>query len=307
MDAVLHEVDANVLVLALTGSSEELVDRITAQMPKRTAKAFRRQLRKPGPTRLSDVESAQQIVADAAAQIITRRANSHKLSKKIGAHLLTWPRSSAKTTPAKSTSGASVQAGLRSASPTCAARPTTIWTPCAARPPRSCKQAHQQAEQIRRQAEVAGRKAAEAAVERMLDEKVAKRMDTLLPALETNGRQLNDAKGELLATGNNRPYSVATAMAAADHPPRTEHTSRRSRSTSSPKHCDWPPAPTKSRCTSIRPTTNTSALKSSGWPKPSATSRRRKSSPTPKSPPAAAASKPIRRNRSANRIATEAN
>src|SRR3954453_2532340 len=45
--------------------------------------------------------------------------------------------------------------------------------------------AHHQAEQIRRQAEAAGRKAAEAAIERVLDERVGKRMETLLPALET--------------------------------------------------------------------------------------------------------------------------
>src|SRR6185503_15857931 len=54
------------------------------------------------------------------------------------------------------------------------------------------QQAHQQAEQIRRQAEVAGRKAAEAAVERILDEKVGKRMETLLPALERLVQELND-------------------------------------------------------------------------------------------------------------------
>src|SRR6185295_6477928 len=47
------------------------------------------------------------------------------------------------------------------------------------------QQAHQQAEQIRRQAEVAGRKAAEAAIERVLDERVAKRMETLRHALAT--------------------------------------------------------------------------------------------------------------------------
>ncbi|MEX2315921.1 MAG: FliG C-terminal domain-containing protein [Pirellulales bacterium] len=72
--AVLRDVDAGVLVLALAGSSDELVDRIAGQMPKRTAKAFRRQLRRLGPTRLSDVEAAQQAVARAAARIIGRHA-----------------------------------------------------------------------------------------------------------------------------------------------------------------------------------------------------------------------------------------
>jgi flagellar assembly protein FliH len=75
------------------------------------------------------------------------------------------------------------------------------------------QQAHQQAEQIRRQAEVAGRKAAEAAVERILDEKVARRMDTLLPALEQLVREINDAKGELQAHWERSAVKVATAIA----------------------------------------------------------------------------------------------
>jgi flagellar assembly protein FliH len=58
---------------------------------------------------------------------------------------------------------------------------------------------HREAEQIRRQAEAAGRKAAEAAIERILDEKVAKRMQSLVPALEQLVSQINDAKGQLLA------------------------------------------------------------------------------------------------------------
>jgi flagellar motor switch protein FliG len=65
---VLGAVDANVLVLALAGSGDDLVERIAAQMPKRTGKEFRRRLRKLGPTRLSDVEAAQQAVARAAAE-----------------------------------------------------------------------------------------------------------------------------------------------------------------------------------------------------------------------------------------------
>lgn len=68
LEAVLREVDANVLVLALTGSSEELIDRIVKQMPRRSAKEFRRQLRRLGPTRLSDVAAAQRAVAGVAAR-----------------------------------------------------------------------------------------------------------------------------------------------------------------------------------------------------------------------------------------------
>jgi flagellar assembly protein FliH len=75
------------------------------------------------------------------------------------------------------------------------------------------QQAHQQAEQIRRQAEIAGRKAAEAAVERILDEKVARRMESLLPALEQLIQQINDAKGELQSHWERSAIKVATAIA----------------------------------------------------------------------------------------------
>ena len=79
---VLRDVDANVLALALAGSRDELVDRICEQMPKRTARAFRRELRRLGPTRLSDVEAAQRAVAGrrraatCAAATVARRCRS---------------------------------------------------------------------------------------------------------------------------------------------------------------------------------------------------------------------------------------
>jgi flagellar assembly protein FliH len=75
------------------------------------------------------------------------------------------------------------------------------------------QEAHQQAEQIRRQAEAAGRKAAEAAAERILEEKIAKRMTSLVPALEQLVAQINDAKGELLAQWEQAAIRVATAIA----------------------------------------------------------------------------------------------
>jgi flagellar motor switch protein FliG len=73
LSAVLREVDANVLALALAGSHDELVDRIASQMPKRTARVFRRELRKLGPTKLSDVEGAQRIVAESATRYLVQR------------------------------------------------------------------------------------------------------------------------------------------------------------------------------------------------------------------------------------------
>ena len=75
------------------------------------------------------------------------------------------------------------------------------------------QQAHQQAEVVRRQAEAAGRKAAEAAVERILDEKVAKRMQTLLPALEQVVREVNDLKGALLVEWERSATKVSLAIA----------------------------------------------------------------------------------------------
>jgi flagellar motor switch protein FliG len=74
--AVLREVDAGALALALAGSRDELVKRICDQMPKRTARAFQRELRRLGPTRLSDVETAQRLVAEVAARHLAQRRAS---------------------------------------------------------------------------------------------------------------------------------------------------------------------------------------------------------------------------------------
>jgi flagellar motor switch protein FliG len=71
--AVLRDVDANVLAIALAASDDALVDRICQQMPRQTARTFRRELRRIGPTRLSDVEAAQRGVADAAARHLAER------------------------------------------------------------------------------------------------------------------------------------------------------------------------------------------------------------------------------------------
>lgn len=71
--AVLRQADPNVLALALAGSRDELVNRICDQMPKRTARDFRRELRRLGPTRLSDVEAAQRAIAQVAARHLETR------------------------------------------------------------------------------------------------------------------------------------------------------------------------------------------------------------------------------------------
>jgi flagellar motor switch protein FliG len=71
--AVLRTVESEVLVLALAGANEELVDRIATQMPRPVAKTFRQRLRRLGPTRLRDVAAAQQDVAEVATKIIQAR------------------------------------------------------------------------------------------------------------------------------------------------------------------------------------------------------------------------------------------
>lgn len=73
LTAVLKSVDAEVLCLALVGANEALVERITAQMPAKVAKAFRQRLHACGPTRLRDVETAQHEVAAVAARIVHAR------------------------------------------------------------------------------------------------------------------------------------------------------------------------------------------------------------------------------------------
>ena len=75
------------------------------------------------------------------------------------------------------------------------------------------QQAHQQAEQVRRQAETAGRKAAEAAIERVLDERVGKRMETLLPALNQLIAETNQAKAQLLSRWEQSALKVACEIA----------------------------------------------------------------------------------------------
>lgn len=75
------------------------------------------------------------------------------------------------------------------------------------------QQAHQQAEQIRRKAEIDGRQAAEAAALKAMDERVGQRMNTLLPALEALIRELNDAKADWLRRWEESAVAVAAAIA----------------------------------------------------------------------------------------------
>ena len=76
------------------------------------------------------------------------------------------------------------------------------------------QQAEQEATTIREKAELAGKQAAEAAIERILDEKVAKQMQTLTPALASAVRQIEDSKQDWLRHWESSATQLACAIAA---------------------------------------------------------------------------------------------
>lgn len=75
------------------------------------------------------------------------------------------------------------------------------------------QEAQREADRIRSQAEEAGRKAAEAAIEKILDEKVAKQMTTLTPALAAAVEQIKDSRQQWLAHWETSAIQLACAMA----------------------------------------------------------------------------------------------
>src|SRR5262249_40602384 len=66
---IFAEADPQVLLLALTGADERLVQRIMKQLPARDAAAVRQRLNNPGPLRLRDVDTAQQELAQLAVEL----------------------------------------------------------------------------------------------------------------------------------------------------------------------------------------------------------------------------------------------
>ena len=74
-------------------------------------------------------------------------------------------------------------------------------------------QAHSEAERIRQQAENAGKQAAEQAIERILEEKVAGQLQTLLPALEDAIAQIADAKTEWARHWQSHAVHLAASIA----------------------------------------------------------------------------------------------
>jgi flagellar motor switch protein FliG len=68
---VLRAADPELIVLSLAGASVQLVERVSRQLPGDQAKALAKALKHLGPTRLSDVEEAQQALADLATDLET--------------------------------------------------------------------------------------------------------------------------------------------------------------------------------------------------------------------------------------------
>jgi flagellar assembly protein FliH len=76
------------------------------------------------------------------------------------------------------------------------------------------EQAHRDAAAVRQEAEAAGRRAAEQAIERILDEKIAQQMKTLTPALQAAVVQIRDARQQWLLQWESSAIELSTAIAA---------------------------------------------------------------------------------------------
>jgi flagellar motor switch protein FliG len=72
LTVVLHHADVELLVLALAGASPEFAERAFELFPADESAALRKALRGLGPTRLTDVEQAQQELAQLAGQLELR-------------------------------------------------------------------------------------------------------------------------------------------------------------------------------------------------------------------------------------------
>lgn len=66
---LLRAADSQVVVLALAGASAAFVERVIRSLPKDQGRLLRRALKHLGPTRLGDVEDAQQALTDVAAEV----------------------------------------------------------------------------------------------------------------------------------------------------------------------------------------------------------------------------------------------
>jgi flagellar motor switch protein FliG len=71
---VFAHAEPQVVILALTGADERLVQRILKQLPTRDAAALRQRLNHPGALRLRDMDAAQQTLVAIAIDLHAQRA-----------------------------------------------------------------------------------------------------------------------------------------------------------------------------------------------------------------------------------------
>jgi flagellar assembly protein FliH len=76
------------------------------------------------------------------------------------------------------------------------------------------EQARRDGAAVRQDAEAAGRRAAEEAIDRILDEKVAQQMKTLTPALQAAAQQIRDSQQSWLKQWESAAVELACAIAA---------------------------------------------------------------------------------------------
>jgi flagellar motor switch protein FliG len=77
---LLCDCEPELILLALTGASEQVVQRVMGMFPARQAATLKHALNHPGPTRLSDVTGAQEEIV----QIALRLEQEGRLPKRAG-------------------------------------------------------------------------------------------------------------------------------------------------------------------------------------------------------------------------------
>ena len=82
---VLQDCDPHTIMLALACARQSFVTRLVKQLPGREARELQKRLRSLGPLLLSDVETAQQRLAEAANELVSRG----EISVQMKRHLLT--------------------------------------------------------------------------------------------------------------------------------------------------------------------------------------------------------------------------
>ena len=224
------------MLRALAASSEVFLGRVTKMLPRRQAKQLRRMLRNLGPTRLADLHQAQH-------ELLRLREQSSVAHKRSG--VIAWQRSS-NLKPCSRASGTAFRHVAYDLTDM-AAEADGYLGGVRREAPKIVEQARREAAAIRQQAEAAGRRAAEEAIERILDEKVAKQMKTLTPALQAAVAQIRRGQAGLAAALGTRRQSTWRRRSPRGWCAASCRGGPRSRRSGFARRWSWPPAAAKSR------------------------------------------------------------